>query len=284
MTSTSMSTPEPSREAYTHGHHPSVVAQHARRTAEVDAAYLLSRLRPGMRLLDVGCGPGTITHGLARAVAPARALGVDVAPAIIEEARTTAREAVLAARDLENLAFEVADAYALEFDEGAFDVVHAHQVLQHLARPVEALREWRRVLAPRALVAVRDADYGTMAPWPRSADLDAFFATYHAVATRNGADADAGRRLLAWVVEAGFEAPEVSAEVVLFADRAAVERWGYSWAERTLHSSLAEQAVEYGVATRADLERYSAAWRAWADAPGAFFMYVNVAVIARKAG
>lgn len=273
-------TQPPERELYTHGHHPSVVGQHARRTAEADAEYLLPHLRPGLRLLDVGCGPGSITAGLARAVAPGVTVGVDVAPAIIEEARAVALESRNVALSLR---FEVADGYALPFGARTFDVVHAHQVLQHLARPVEALREWRRVLRPGGLVAVRDADYGTMSPWPRSAALDRFFDVYHAVAARNGADADAGRRLAAWVTEAGFVDLEVGATVKVFATRADVENWGYSWAERAAHSSLAEQAVAYGFAIPADIEALSAAWRAWAEAPDAFFMYVNVHVVARAA-
>jgi SAM-dependent methyltransferase len=263
-----------SPERYTHGHHASVVGQHARRTAEADANYLLPHLRPGQRLLDVGCGPGTITLGLARAVAPGEAVGVDSAPAIIEEARGVEGTTP-------NLRFEVADGYALPFEDGAFDVVHAHQVLQHLARPVEALRDWRRVLAPGGLLGVRDADYGTMAPHPSSDALTRFFELYHAVARTNGADADAGRRLASWVRAAGFAGIEVGAEVKVFARRDEVENWGYSWAERTLHSSLAEQALAYGLAGRADLEECALAWRAWADAEDAFFMYTNVHVLAR---
>lgn len=261
-------------DRYTHGHHPSVVGQHARRTAEVDANYLLPHLRPGFRLLDVGCGPGTISVGLARAVAPGEAIAVDVASAVVEEARARGDAPP-------NLRFEVADGYALPFEAGAFDAVHAHQVLQHLARPVDALREWRRVLRPGGVVGVRDADYGTMAPSPGSPELVRFYELYHAVARRNGADADAGRRLAAWITEAGFVDLEVGAEVKVFADRASIENWGYSWADRTAHSSLAEQAVTYGLATPAEIEVLSRAWRTWADSPDAFFMYTNVHVVGR---
>ena len=268
-----MTTPA-EREQYTHGHHPSVVGQHARRTAAVDAEYLLPQLRPGLRLLDVGCGPGSITAGLALAVAPGETVGVDVAPAVIEEARALHVEQP-------QLRFAVADGYALEFEAGVFDVVHAHQVLQHLARPVAALREWRRVLRPGGLVAVREADFGTMSRWPRSPALDRFYEVYYAVAASNGVDADAGRRLAAWVTEAGYVDLEVGATVKVFASRADVENWGYSWAERTAHSSLSEQALARGFASQPDIEELAAAWRTWADAPDAFFMYTNVHVLGR---
>ena len=128
---------------YTHGHHESVLRSHRWRTAENSAAYLVPHLAPGMRLLDVGCGPGTITADLAERVAPGRVVGLDAAAEIVTKA-----EGLRAQRGLLNLSFEVGDAYALAAADDSVDVVHAHQVLQHLTRPVDALREFRRVVSP----------------------------------------------------------------------------------------------------------------------------------------
>src|SRR5512140_215640 len=77
----------PRSAVYTHGHHESVLRSHRWRTAENSAGYLLAHLRPGARLLDVGCGPGTITVDLAARVAPGAVIGVDQARAAVEEAR-----------------------------------------------------------------------------------------------------------------------------------------------------------------------------------------------------
>ena len=264
------------RDRYTHGHHASVVGQHARRSAERDAAYLLPHLRPGMRLLDVGCGPGTITAGLARAVAPGEAVGVDVVASVVEAARASAD----AGREV-RLSFATASVYGLDWPDAHFDVVHAHQVLQHLSQPVSALREMRRVLRPGGLVAVRDSDYATMIAWPRLPEIDRWLALYHAVAFRNGADADAGRRLPSWLREAGFEGVEVTASPVVFGDPESVANWGESWAQRTRESGLAEQALEYGLASRAELDAIAAGWLRWAHDPDGFFLYVNVECLAR---
>ena len=110
-------------------------------------------------VLDVGCGPGTITAGLARRAS--RVVGLDMSADMVAEARRHAADC-----GLDNASFQVGSAYDLPWDGDSFDVVYAHQVLQHLSDPVRALREARRVLRPGGLVAVRDSDYGTMVHAP----------------------------------------------------------------------------------------------------------------------
>lgn len=266
-----------STDRYTHGHHQSVVGQHARRTAERDAAYLLPLLRPGMRLLDVGCGPGTITAGLARAVAPGETIGIDLVPDVLASAREH-----VAAEGLEGCTFEAGDCYALRWPGETFDAVHAHQVLQHLSRPVEALREMRRVLRPGGLVAVRDADYATMMAYPDMPEITRWRELYHAVARANEAEADAGRRLPSWLSEAGFQEIRTAATTVLFSEPEDVQNWGNSWAERVTQSNFGRHAIEYGLAAEGELQELAAAWRAWAASPQALFMYVNVECLARR--
>jgi ubiquinone/menaquinone biosynthesis C-methylase UbiE len=246
---------------YTHGHHDSVLRSHRNRTAENSAAYLLPLLRPGLDLLDVGCGPGTITHDLAARVAPGRVRGIDVVEAPLVEARAagTGRE------------FAVGDVYALDDPDDSYDVVHAHQVLQHLSDPVAALREMRRVARPGGVVAVRDADYAGFTWYPYDERLDAWLALYRAVARGNDAEPDAGRRLLGWAHEAGFTDVTPSASIWYYATPETREWWGGSWAERILSSSIADQALDRGLATRDDLEAISAAWRRWAASPDGWF-------------
>ncbi len=114
-------------DTYTHGHPDSVLRSHRGRTAQNSAGYLLPHLRSGMSLLDAGCGPGTITIDLAARVAPGTALGIDREPAVITEAGR-----LLPAGSSANVKFATGDVYSLDLDDKSFDVVHAHQVLQHL--------------------------------------------------------------------------------------------------------------------------------------------------------
>ena len=123
--------------AYTHGHHESVLRSHRWRTAENSAGYLLPLLHPGMRVLDVGCGPGTITMDLADIVGPeGRVTALERTDDALDLARAEA-----AARGTTNVDFVVGNVQDLDLADRSFDVVHAHQVLQHVDDPVRALRE-----------------------------------------------------------------------------------------------------------------------------------------------
>src|SRR5262249_59249590 len=119
-----------------------------------------------MRLLDVGCGPGSITRGLAERVAPGEVIGLDLSKDTLEDARRDA-----AARGLTNLKFQEGSVYALPFADGVFDVVYAHQVFQHLRERDAALREMLRVLRSGGLAAIRAVDLGTPAYLPREPRL-----------------------------------------------------------------------------------------------------------------
>ncbi len=272
--------PAGDRDVYTHGHHESVLTSHRWRTARNSAAYLLGELRAGQRLLDVGCGPGTITADLARAVAPGPVVGVDTSAEVV----AAARAAHAGADPPCEVSFEVGDAYRLGFRDGAFDVAHAHQVLQHLRDPVAALREIRRILAPDGLLAVRDSDYGAFAWWPAVPALDRWMALYHEVTAANGAEADAGRRLTAWVRSAGFADLRVASSTWTFADAEDRAWWGGSWAQRCQESAFAHQALSYGLSDPEELARLARAWRAWSAEPDGVFVVVHVEVLARPDG
>lgn len=171
---------------YTHGHQEPALRSHRWRTAANSAAYLIDELRPGLTVLDVGCGPGTITADLAALVAPGRVTAVETTEEILSQAAGVAAE-----RGLDNVGFTVADVHALDFPDDSFDVVHAHQVLQHVGDPVQALREMRRVCRPGGVVAVRDSDYAAMAWYPEVPGLDDWLDLYRRVARANGGEPDA---------------------------------------------------------------------------------------------
>ena len=257
---------ENGHETYTHGHHPVVVDEHARRSAERNAAYLLPHLKPGMSLLDIGCGPGSITVGLAKAVAPGRTVGVDTSEAALERARTDASEA-----GTENLEYRIADAYDLPFPDGSFDAAHMHQILQHLSNPERALQEAVRVLAPGGVIGITEVDWDTAIFWPRTSATDRFLEIYDEVAIRNGGDPDMGRRLRSMLEPLGLERMEIGALAWSFGDAETTEQWGDLWWSRIQESNIATVAVETGISTSDELAEVGAGLHEWGQAPDAFF-------------
>ncbi|MFD5062127.1 MULTISPECIES: class I SAM-dependent methyltransferase [unclassified Streptomyces] len=261
---------------YTHGHHESVLRSHRWRTAANSAAYLIGELRPGMAVLDVGCGPGTITADLAALVAPGRVTAVDTNREILDQAAEVAAE-----RGLDDVEFATADVHDLDFPDDSFDVVHAHQVLQHVGDPVQALREMRRVCRPGGIVAARDSDYAAMTWYPEVPVLDAWLELYRRVARANGGEPDAGRRLLSWARQAGFTDITPSAAAWCFATPENRVWWSGLWADRTVGSAYAKLAVDGGHATTEQLTDIAAAWRTWGEQDDAWFMVPHGEVLCR---
>ncbi len=261
-------------DRYSHGHDESVLRSHKWRTAENSAAFVLPYLVDGMSLLDVGCGPGTITADLARRIPGGSVVGVDLPHDVIGAARLEFSAA--------NLRFEVGDVYALQFAAGSFDLVYVHQVLQHLGDPVAALREMLRVLRPGGRVAVRDSDYGAFVWSPPDPRLSRWMEIYHQLTERNGAEADAGRYIHRWVRMAGFERLQVTSSNWTFQSDEDRMWWGGLWADRVRQSEYARQSVEYGLTSQSELEGIADAFLQWATDSEALFIVVHGEVIATK--
>lgn len=259
---------------YTHGHHASVLSVHRWRTIANSAAYLESHLVTGRSLLDVGCGPGTITAEFAQRLGPGRVVGLDSASDAIAAAEAHAVEVAADVR------FVQGDAFALPFDDDTFDIVHTHQTLQHVADPVAMLGEMARVTAPGGSIAAREVDYAVTSWFPLLPELSRWLDLYQRVHRGNGGEPNAGRHLKAWAHEAGLDNVQTTATVWLFSDDADRAWWGGAWAERVLHSSFARDALDQGHATQPELQAISDAWREWATHDDAMLTMTHIEVIA----
>ncbi|WP_374935761.1 class I SAM-dependent methyltransferase [Microbacterium sp. CJ77] len=230
--------------------------------------------KPTDRLLDVGAGAGTITVDLAGIVAEVTA--TEIGSEGLELTRST-----VAARGVTNIELRVADIHALPFDDATFDVTHAHQVLQHVADPVQALREMARVTRPGGIVAVRDSDYGGFTWWPRIARLNTWLDLYRSIAFANGGEPDAGRRLLSWAHAAGLRDVVATSSTWCYADPVSRAWWGGMWADRMVDSAIAQQITTSGRATQEDLRSLRDAWREWASDEDGWFSVPHGEIICR---
>lgn len=260
--------------AYTLGHHDSVLAVHRWRTIANSAAYLEPELVPGRTLLDVGCGPGTVTVEFGQRLGDDSVTGVDMSDTAISAARAFAAASGSAVR------FDTADALALPFDAESFDIVHTHQTLQHVPDPVAMLRSMSRVARPSGVIAAREVDYGATTWYPLLPALDEWLELYRRVHRATSGEPDAARHLVAWARAAGLQNIRVSGSTWVFAMPEERAWWGGAWAVRVVESDFAKHAIDGGHASSADLARISAAWREWAEHDDAWFSMTHGELLA----
>ena len=241
----------------------------ARRTGEV-AAFLAPYLRAGMRLIDCGCGPGSITLDLARAVAPAEAIGIDLREDALTQARTLARE-----RGITNVTFRAASVYELPYADGSFDAAFACAVLQHLAAPLAALEEMRRVLKPGGVIGIVDGSSPITFRYPTNPLLERWDKLRALEREYNAGRPSDALQLRALLREAGFGRTQASGTMATEAGPPAgsleeTRRVAQNHVIR-LRGVLGELAMTQGWATRQELEQMAEALIAWGEAPDAFY-------------
>lgn len=241
----------------------------ARRTGQV-AAFLAPHLRAGMRLLDCGCGPGSITVDLAQAVAPGEAIGIDLRDDALEQGRALARE-----RRVANVTFQTASVYQLPYPDGSFDAAFACAVLQHLAAPLAALKEMRRVLKPGGVTGIVDGSSTITFRYPTNSLLDKWDRLRALEREHNAGRPSDALQLRALLREAGFARTQASGEMTTEAGPPAgsleeTRRVAQHHLIR-LRGVLGELAIAQGWTTEHELEQIAEALIAWGEAPDAFY-------------
>ena len=265
-----------SNPAYTHGYHSSVLRSHSNRTVENSAQYLMGALSQGKSLLDVGSGAGTITADFAQRLSPGRVTALEASEEALEFTRAGVKK-----HGLNSVDFVVGDVHALEFPDDSFDIVHAHQVLQHVSNPVQALREMKRVCKPGGVVAARDGDYAGFIWYPELPELDEWMDWYQKASRANNGEPNAGRYLLSWAQQAGFTDITSTSSTWCLSTPEARNWWGDMWADRILESKIAQQLLSQGIASQDDLERVSMAWRDWASTKDGWMSIVHGEILCR---
>ena len=263
---------------YVSDHSDTVLNRHSLRTAANSAAYLLSSILPNMQICDVGCGPGSITTDLAALVPNGQVFGIDMGQEAVEKARSMAAE-----RGIKNVFFDVGDIYTLNFPDHTFDIVHCHQILQHIADPVTALCECRRITKPGGIVACRESDFDTATHYPETkgvADLKDMLVT---MARSRGGEPNAGRHLIAWARKSGIDRSRITATASVWCYSSQDERayWGDMWVDSLLKSSLGTNAIDGGFASQEDIDRCVRGWREWAADDDGWYTLTHGEILCR---
>lgn len=277
-----MTTPPLSSPQYPQPHTGTFVNLLAQRGLDTWAAFVVPHLRPGLRVLDVGCGPGSLSCDLAEAVAPGEVVGVDIGTAPVAQATQLAQD-----RGLTNIRFQVGDAMALPFPDASFDVVFSHGVVMYFVDPLPALREFHRVLRPGGLVAIKDQlGMSLNVTDPSATALRRFYDLMdQGRVYLRGADAltrvqDRGRQL----ASLGFT--DIESTVV-------AQTHGTPEQLQNRHARFATDilrhprvgiltAVEQGWVDQATLNQLADEIEAWALTPGAYQAGIWLAVVGRR--
>lgn len=263
---------------YSVGYDVAAVEFFGQRRAAHHAAFFLPHLKPGMRLLDGGCGPGAITVGLAELVVPGEVVGIDIESSQVELARDSAQKA-----GYTNVTFEVASLYEIPFPDASFDAVFLHGVLEHLSDPVQALREVLRVLKPSGVLGSRHADFGGFLLEPNSPPLDQFVPLFEALMRHNGADPHAGRHQLRWLIQARFTDIRMSASYDCWTGTAEQKQTTAQFLKSLLsESAFARQLAQIGIADCRRLDKLRQAFTAWENDPASFAAEAWTEAIATK--
>lgn len=263
------------QDRYTAGYDTEVVQALKQRTVVKEAGFFIPYINKGIDLLDCGCGPGTITVGLAGIIAPGKAVGIDIAPGQIEIAKNYARE-----QGVDNVRFEKSSAYELPFADNTFDAVFAHALLQHLHDPLKTLAELKRVLKPGGVIGVRDADHGGMIISPYSPQLERANMLLQQFMRHNGGNPCVGRQYRELLRKAGFTRIVASATCEFHNNLEDTRKRGYLSSKLIEH--MADTAVNLGWADRDEIGRLSASVKEWGENQDAFGVHVWCEAIGYK--
>ncbi|KAI1755991.1 methyltransferase type 11 [Xylaria castorea] len=261
-----------------------MIASYSRRTAAENAAYMLPLLKADMCILDVGCGPGTITLDLAAHVPEGSVTGIDASSNAIESANELSKQ-----RGASNTSFVVGDVLKLPFDDDSFDIVHAHQVLGHLPGadgdpgPVWGLKEMRRVCKPGGFVCAREVEWSSVVVHPRTGEINECLALIKRLADDAGKVMEGGRGR-EFARRAGFDPEGISASAAAVTYANAPDRtwWGENMASRLESSSDLKKGVELGYVAEGVAARMPNAWREWAAVDDAFYCVIDGQVVCTK--
>ena len=250
--------------AYTMGYSDEFRQLLERRSAATHAAYLMPHLKPGQKILDFGCGPGTISVGLAEKIAPGEFHGIDMEESQIELARAAA-----AAGGHDNMAFHVGSVTELPFEDNTFDAAHCHAVLMHVPDTQAALAEVKRVLKPGGIIASREVIVDSSFLEPQDPSIKDAWGVFSGLLAGNGGHPQFGKELKGVLLDAGFSDIRFfasfdgfsSAEDVAFLHGFIID-WFFS-------PQVVAALTHFGLATAEDIEQWRALLDEWKDLPSA---------------
>ena len=157
-------------------------------------------LKDGMKAIDLACGPGITSNAIAQLIPNGEVLGVDISQELINVAKANNQK-----NPADNLLFQTGNVYELDLKENSFDFAYSRFLFQHLAHPVQALKNVLRILKPGGIYCIADVDDGWLMVYPELKEFTSFTRAAADNQQKNGGDRFVGRKFSKYFKEAGFE-------------------------------------------------------------------------------
>ncbi len=270
-----MSDPNPTlgKEEYVHGYSPEHRQFLSSRTATREAAFLLPHLRPGMRLLDCGCGMGALTTSLAEWLYPGEVIGFDREQSQIEAARDWAGE-----KGVGNVRFELGNIYEIGYPDASFDAVFAFTVLEHVREPLRAMMEMRRVLKPNGVIGLCDPDYEAQLQAPTSPGLQEVMLLMRRFSEEHASPYYA-RHQREYLLQAGFVRTEGFA-LAVGGGNDQMTPFMFKIIIKPTMDAIRPWLLEKGLTSAEHLDKIMMEGESWCQRPDAFFALMQCAAVA----
>ena len=246
------------------------------RTFNISAGFIAEYLKPGVSVIDCGCGPGNITVEIAKRVSPGIVIGIDADNSSLDIARKLAKK-----QGVDNLSFKQGNVYELPFENDAFDIAYSHAVLSNLEDPVKALIEYKRVIKTNGLVAVRESDYSSTMSYPENKTFTEIFTLLHKFGSLYG-DLFIGKKLRKLFSDAHLKNTIATASCESYGNDKALKEFTQYIAHQLTEDQVYQSIIKLGWATEKQLNEYVEQIKSFSDFETTFFAYNWVECIGFK--
>ena len=247
------------------------------RTVENSCGFIKDIIPQSSSILDIGCGPGSITRGFAKLAPKAHVIGVDISEAQVQLATELSES-----HQLKNLTFQQANILKLPFPDASFDFIFAQTVLAHVSELKTAFAEVKRVLKPNGVFAIKEIIASNFYFTPYSELVYKYRSVMNRGVLSAGGDPDIGLLIPEMIIEAGFSIVRQS----MIWERSPKNQLDSDYFTNVIspvtHGELGEKAIQNGWMTQQEIKALEALCLKLKHNPNAMWALPFVEVVAKK--
>jgi ubiquinone/menaquinone biosynthesis C-methylase UbiE len=236
--------------------------------------FFIPYLKPGMRVLDCGCGPGNLSIGFAKAVAPGEVIAIDISREQLNIAEENAKKA-----QVNNIKFQLADATNLPFADNSFDFVYSQTLLSHFKDPLQVINEQKRVVNNGGIIAARDVyRCDELLIHPVTDTLKQALRIYYQALIDSVGNLEIGIKLAEYFAKAGL----INVTQALMCENFPAKFIADFYGNIILELPYTKKMLQTGKITLSQLKSYQQAWTDFGNTPGAYYGLIWADAVGKK--